>query len=167
LISLFSLSAFLFSQFFPTLRIVENRIWDWKQGELWIRIPAQADRIEQLRILQPTLAELEEWKKEKIHIDGLVWSDHMLFPSVDPFLVDGGARWLEEIEGNGEIRWKKGDFLIVSRTQSEARKLPHPLTDGRLHLVQPLWKDWIQRALETGMIRLDAEYKNITVYQFN
>jgi len=158
---------FAANQLHPTLRIGKNRVWDWRQGELWSRLPLTAGRTEQLRLLQPALADLEEWKKLRGPIRTTVWSDHLLFSSVDPHRVDGGGRWLEELEDNGEIQYRKGDYLILSRTQARAQKLPHPLADGRLLLVRPTWEEWCARALETGLIHLDAEFPHIRVYQFN
>jgi len=35
-----SMILFLTNQFYPTLRFHGERIWDWKQGELWNRLPS-------------------------------------------------------------------------------------------------------------------------------
>ena len=160
------LLAYLLPQLAPNLRVGGAGMIDWKPGQAWARTIGLWNREDKLRILRPALADLEQWKRDHLYFSGTLWSDPVLIASFDPTATSGPWRWLGVIESEGEVNWKAGDFLLVTPAEDRAPKLPHPVIDRMVGLSSETWGPWIDAAVKSGVLQVEATYSTLRSFQF-
>lgn len=137
---------------------------DWRDSGPWYSVRPFAGRTDKLRIVQPKLADLEDWKSAHPGFSGRVWGDALTMAALDPHRSTRHQHWVEFLPG-GKPDWRIGEHVLVSEDWLQSAKTPSAPWETASGNVVRSWGEWIRHYVDKGVLRAAGVYGRLSDFE--